>query len=245
MHVLDNPAWSALTGPQRALGVVAGTVARYEPEVSAFGAFAHEPGPAEWSAMADLIGPGSVVITTGCTGTPPPEWDLEYDGTAVQMTGEALAQNPAPVAPDGVEVVALGPGDVADMVELVDLARPGPFTPRTYELGGYVGIRRDGQLVAMAGQRMRPVGWTEISAVATHPDHRRRGLGELLVRVVAAGALARGEQPVLHASTDNTGAIRLYEAMGFVVRRRTRFVAARAPGGPTAAAPGVTLPGGG
>jgi predicted GNAT family acetyltransferase len=85
------------------------------------------------------------------------------------------------------------------------------------------------------------VGWTEISAVATHPDHRRQGLGELLVRTVAAGALARGETPMLHAAADNAAAIRLYEVMGFTVRRRTRFVAARAPGSPpvlTRALPG-------
>ncbi len=76
--------------------------------------------------------------------------------------------------------------------------------------------------------------------MATDPDHRRQGLGELLVRVVAAGIVARGEVPMLHAAADNTGALRLYGAMGFTVRRRTRFVAARAPGGPADAAPGLS-----
>jgi ribosomal protein S18 acetylase RimI-like enzyme len=243
MHVLDNPAWSALTGPQRAHGEVTGAVAHYHPDVSAFGAFGHDPGAADWSAMAELVGAGSVVITTGCTGAPPEDWVVEYDGTGVQLTGEGLAHLPAPVAPPDVEVVALGPEDAADMLELVALTRPGPFAPRTYELGGYVGIRRQDRLVAMAGERMRPVGWAEISAVATHPDHRRQGLGELMVRVVAEGVVARGEVPMLHAAADNTGAIRLYEAMGFTVRRLTRFVAARAPGTPPATPPALTPPG--
>ncbi len=242
MHALDNPAWSALTGSQRVHGEVAGTVARYLPDVSPFGAFEDVPGPDDWSAMAALIGPGSVVITTSCTATPPAGWTVEYDGPAVQLTGESLVDAPPPVPPDGTEVVELGDADVPDMLGLVALARPGPFAPRTVELGGYVGVRSHGRLVAMAGERMRPVGWSEISGVATHPDHRRRGLGELLVRVVGAGIGARGEVPMLHAAADNTDAIRLYEAMGYTLRRRTRFVAARAPGLPPSGEPVLTLP---
>ena len=242
LHVLDNPAWSALTGPQRAQGEVAGAVARYHPRISAFGAFADVPGPADWADLATLVGPGSAVITTGCTGPPPDDWEVEYDGIGVQLTGESLVDVPVPPVPDGVDVVALGADDAADMLDLVALTRPGPFAPRTWELGGYVGVRRDGHLVAMAGERMHPVGWGEISAVATHPDHRRQGLGEHLVRVVAAGIAARGEVPMLHAAADNTNAVRLYEAMGFSVRRRTRFVAARAPGTRPADEPVLTLP---
>lgn len=242
MHVLDNPVWSALTGPQRAQGEVVGDVARYDPAVSGFGAFARVPGPAEWTAMAELVGPGGVVITTGTTATPPADWHVEYDGDGVQMTGEALVDAGAPVAPAGVTVVALGAADADDMVDLVERTRPGPFTPRTHELGGYVGVRHEGRLIAMAGERMHPVGWGEISAVATDPDHRRRGLAELLVRVVAAGIVARGDVPLLHAAGTNTGAIRLYEAMGFTVRRTTRFVASRAPG--TATDVGISPPSG-
>ncbi len=242
MHALDNPAWSALTGPQRDHAQVAGPVARYLPEVSAFGAFAGRPGPSDWTAMAELVGPGAVVITTACTDTPPAGWSVEYDGGAVQLTGEPLVGLPPPRAPGGTEVVELGAADVPDMLELVALARPGPFAPRTVELGGYVGVRREGRLVAMAGERMRPVGWAEISGVATHPGHRRQGLGELLVRVVASGIAARGEVPMLHAAADNTPAIRLYEAMGFTLRRRTRFVAARAPGAAPRTGPVLTLP---
>ncbi len=146
------------------------------------------------------------------------------------MTGEAVDVDRQVDVPEGAEIVRLGADDVTDMLELVALARPGPFAPATWELGGYVGVRRGGRLVAMAGERMRPVGWAEISAVATHPDHRRQGLGELLVRVVAAGIRARDEQPLLHVSVDNVSAIRLYEAMGFVGRRTVRFLSVQVPG---------------
>ena len=233
LHVLDNPAWSALTGNQRRLGQFLGAAARFDPEISPFGAFAVEPGPNEWADMAELIGPGGVVATTGCTGTPPPGWILEFDGTGVQMTGERLLVESVSRAMGSDEVAPLGADDADDILELVDLTRPGPFAPRTYEFGGYVGIRRHGQLVAMAGERMRPEGWAEVSAVSTHPEHRRQGLAELLVRVVVAGIVAREETPYLHTGVDNVDAIRLYEAMGFTIRRHTRFVGARAPGEPT------------
>lgn len=235
MHVLDNPAWSALNGPQRHVAETAGPVARFHPAISLFGAFDQEPGPDHWAAMARLIGPGGTVITTGCTATPPDGWIVEFDGEAVQMTAEQLlaerrAVRPdGPDGPDGPDVLPLGADDVDDMLELVALTRPGPFTSRTYELGGYVGVRHQGRLIAMAGERMRPVGWGEISAVATHPDHRGQGLAERLVRVVVSRIFDRGDAPLLHTSTDNANAIRLYEAMGFTIRRETRFLATRAP----------------
>ena len=228
MHPLDNPVWSALTGPQRALAEGSGTVVRFPPGISLFGAFADEPGPPDWEAMAGLIGPGGVLITAGPTGAPPDGWATEFSGDGVQMTGEDVVADGG-TARDRPRVGALGADDVEDMLALVALSQPGPFTRRTWELGGYVGVREQGRLVAMAGERMHPEGWGEISAVATHPDHRRRGLGELVVRAVAAGITGRGDVPVLHAADDNTGAIRLYRAMGFTVRRTVRFRAVRAP----------------
>jgi len=235
MHPLDNPVWDALHGPQHEVAETGALAARYVPGVSLFGGFPEAPGPRHWDAMAGLLGEGGVVVLTGPVAPPPTGWVIEYEGTGVQMVGRALTATPDEVAasrPD-VDIVSLAGPDVPAMLQLVALARPGPFAPRTWELGGYVGVLRDGELVAMAGQRFRPTGWCEISAVATHPDHRRRGLGELLVRAVAAGIVARGETPVLHAAETNTGAVRLYEAMGFTLRRRVRFLSVRAPGGPT------------
>ncbi len=243
MHPLDNPVWSSLTGPQQDVAERVGPVARYCAGISPFGAFEDPPGPGHWRAMEELVGPGGVVILTGHTGVPPDDWSVEYDGVGVQLTGAHLVASSADVAgarPD-VAVVPLGAAEADEMVSLVELARPGPFSRRTHELGGYVGVRSGGMLVAMAGQRFHPDGWCEISAVATHPDHRRQGLGELLVRTVAAGISARGARPFLHTAADNATARRLYGAMGFTLRRQVRFVAVRAPGdGPDNPTP--TLP---
>lgn len=228
MHPLDNPVWSALTGPQRVLAEGSGSAVRFRSGRSLFGAFANEPGPADWEAMAGLIGPGGVVITAGPTGAPPEGWSVEYSGDGLQMTGEVLAGDVV-TAGDGDRVEPLGADDVEDMLALVEVAQPGPFTRRTWELGGYVGVRSQGRLVAMAGERMHPQGWGEISAVATHPDHRRQGLAELVVRAVAAGIVGRGDLPVLHVATSNVGALRLYSTMGFLGRRTIRFQAVRAP----------------
>jgi hypothetical protein len=235
MHPLDNPVWEALHGPQRDVAESNGLAVRYLPEVSRFGAFPEPPGLHHWDAMAQLVGPGQVVILTGLIADPPVDWGVEYGGIGVQMTGEGLPASTVEVASLGpdLEVVPLGGPDSADMVELVTVARPGPFTAGTWQLGGYIGVRADGRLVAMAGQRFRPPGWCEISAVATHPDYRRRGLGQHLVRMVVAGIAARDEVPLLHAASDNSDAIRLYEAMGFTHRGVAPFMAVRAPVGGT------------
>ncbi len=233
MHVLDNPVWAALHGSQQAMGTASPLAARFVPAVSRFGAFPEVPGPEHWAALAALATPGTAVATTGCTAEPPPGWTVVYDGAGVQLTGEDVAVEPmsadASVLAADDALVPLGTADAEEMLALVSLAQPGPFEVRTVELGGYVGVRHRGQLVAMAGERMRPPGWAEISAVATHPDHRGRGLAGLLTRQVARGIRARGEVPFLHASVDNAPALRLYAAMGFTRRREVRFLAAASP----------------
>ena len=115
------------------------------------------------------------------------------------------------------------------MTELVRLTRPGPFRPRTIEMGTYVGIRRNGRLIAMGGERLSPPGYTEISAVCTDPDHRGLGLASRLVLDLAHRIRARGDIPILHADARNVGAIRLYEQLGFVVRREVLFQIVTAP----------------
>ncbi len=235
MEELDNPVWSALTGPQRHLGVALDLSARFRPDVAPFGAFSAPPTEAHWAELAELTGPGGLMAITGLHGTPPDDWSDIAEIPGVQMISERPAATgpavpvPAVAGHPAEEIVDLGDGDVEDMLALVGLTRPGPFLPRTIEFGGYIGIRRHGELVAMAGERLRPPGWTEISAVATHPDHRGQGLGTLLVRAVIATAAHRGERPFLHAAADNTVAIRLYRELGFTVRRETLFVVARAP----------------
>jgi ribosomal protein S18 acetylase RimI-like enzyme len=230
MSELDNPAWGALTGHQQHLGTSTSLSARFDPAVSPFGAMADVPTVAHWADLADLVGPGgqlALVVSGGTDSDPGAGWSVVWQAAGVQMVGERIAAGPA----ETMETpVTLGVDDVGDMLALTEEARPGPFLPRTVEFGGYVGIRREGRLVAMAGERMRPPGYTEISAVATDPAHRRQGLAELLVRVVASGIDRRGEVPFLHAAATNTNAIRLYESMGFVTRRTVTFVVVQAPG---------------
>ncbi len=235
---LDNPVWWALQGSQRRLGVVSGNAARFVPEVSPFGGFGGEPDRSDWEDLASLTGPGATVAVISLdTGQreAPVGWAVAWTGPGAQMVGTGEIGRKALPAPHlrapTDSVVALGSADVEDMLSLVASSRPGPFSSRTIEFGGYVGIRRDRELVAMAGERLRPRGYGEISAVTTHPDHRRQGLAELLISTVAAGILARGDVPFLHVAADNTNALRLYEALGFTSRRTVWFTVLQVPTG--------------
>jgi predicted GNAT family acetyltransferase len=135
----------------------------------------------------------------------------------VQMVDAGVAGEPDPAA------VRLGEADVPEILDLVRRTNPGPFAERTIELGDYLGIRDGGRLVAMAGERFKVPGWTEVSAVCTDPGFRGRGLAARLVRAVVAGIRARDERPYLHAASINTGAIKLYERLGFAVRTPVIF----------------------
>ena len=117
------------------------------------------------------------------------------------------------------DIVPLSEADAPDMLALATLTEPGPFRSRTHALGDFVGVKIDGRLVAMAGERMKPTGFTEVSGVCTHPDFRGRGYAGGLMRAVAERIIARGETPFLHVYPHNEGAIALYEALGFRLRR--------------------------
>ncbi|MEU9441312.1 GNAT family N-acetyltransferase [Streptomyces sp. NPDC048304] len=222
-HVLDNPALASLTGPHAHFAERRGRVLRYPVDVSPWLALPDEPDARDWADLAALAGPGAEIPLPGFRGEVPDGWETTFRIEGVQFVDDGLA-----AAPDA-EAVRLGPADVPEMLDLVARTRPGPFLPRTVELGTYLGIRRGGALVAMAGERLHPPGWTEISAVCTDPDFRGEGLATRLILAVADGIRERGETPFLHTSAQNTRAIRLYESLGFRLRRRTAFLAARAP----------------
>ncbi len=223
-QVLDNPVWAALSDAHRGLAERHGRAARYHHEVSPFHAVADADDPTAWADLATLAGPGATVWMAGGTGRPPAGWTVDQQIDGVQLVDDAAE------AADDPEALRLTTADVPEMLDLVARTRPGPFLARTVELGHYLGIRRDGTLVAMAGERMRMPGWTEISAVCTAPEARGQGLAGRLVRAVTAGIRARGDRPMLHAAADNTGAIRLYEALGFTLRREVLFWSVRTPG---------------
>ncbi|MEU0335907.1 GNAT family N-acetyltransferase [Streptomyces sp. NPDC006193] len=222
-HVLDNPALASLTGPHAHFAERRGRVLRYPLDVSPWLALPDEPDARDWAELAGLAGPGAEVPLPGFRGEVPDGWEVTERIEGVQLVDDGLA-----AAPDA-EAVRLGPADVPEMLDLVARTRPGPFLPRTLELGVYLGIRRGGALVAMAGERLHPPGWTEISAVCTDPAFRGQGLAGRLVLAVAHGIRQRGETPFLHTGAQNTGAVRLYESLGFRLRRRTAFLTARAP----------------
>ncbi|MFE0019671.1 GNAT family N-acetyltransferase [Amycolatopsis sp. NPDC059021] len=222
---LDNPTWASLTGPHAGFAQRHGQALRYPADVVPFYAVPGEPGERIWHDLAGLAGPGQVAHVAFPDGEliPPDGWAVVNHIHGVQLVDAGLTPAEDP------EAIRLGPADVPEMLDLVERTQPGPFLPRTIELGTYLGIRHHGALVAMAGERLRPPGWTEISAVCTDPAHRGKGLATRLVLAVAAGIRARGETPMLHTTAANTTAIRLYESLGFAVRRKAEVLAVRVP----------------
>ncbi|PWJ53121.1 FR47-like protein [Quadrisphaera granulorum] len=222
---LDRAVWNALHGPHAALAVRQGRVVTYPADVSVFASLPASPTPADWDDAAALARAGAdgLLVVTGDVPEPPADWTVLMDLPGVQMVAtDAVASAPFPEA---VQLDLHDRRDVADALALVERTKPGPFFPRTMAMGTYRGVRRGGELVAMAGERLHPEGAVEISAVCTDAAWRGQGLGTRLVQAVTHGIRERGEVPFLHASATNTGAIRLYEHLGFRLRRTTRFTA--------------------
>lgn len=218
-HPLDDPVGASLAGAHAHLAQRHGAAARYRPDVASFVALPQDAGEREWADLAALLGPGGLADLFSSPATPPADWAPVFSVEGLQLVAPAYD---GPAAPDP-EVVELGPDDLPEVLALVEETRPGPFWPRTVEMGTYLGIRDGGRLVAMAGERLHPPGWTEVSAVCTAPSARGRGLAARLVRALAARIDARGEGAFLHVVAGNTGALDLYERLGFVVRREVVF----------------------
>jgi len=211
--LLDNPAYGALCGAHARLAQVRGRARRYPADVAPFLALPSPPSAQDWRDAAGLVSPGTYVAGRYGAAELPDGWRAVQAFELVQMIEERVT------GVDCAEAIPLGAADVPEMLELVAQTEPGPFLPRTVELGDYLGIRRDGALVAMAGERFRLDGWTEISAVCTSPDHRGQGLASQLMGASIAVIQRRSERAFLHVMSTNTGAIRLYEALGFRVRQ--------------------------
>ena len=196
------------------------------PDVGVFGALADPGDTAAWDDLAELVGPGRGVGLFPLVAPLPDGWTESFRLAGVQMTADGVGGDRRD------DVVDLGSADVDEVMDLVERTRPGPFARRTIELGGYVGVRADDRLVAIAGRRLATDRFVEISAVCVDPDHRRQGLARVVVDAVIAGIRAEGRVPMLHAAADNTGAIALYEAMGFEHTAAFDFVGVQAPRDP-------------
>lgn len=213
MRPLDRPIWSALSTVHAGLSRGGPLAKRYMPDVNVFAATGDET-PGALTALEELVEPGEqVYLLQVPTIAVPPGLTAVKRAPGVQM----VASRAVPKVPRN-DMLVLGEADAPEMLALAQLTEPGPFRPRTRVMGEFIGIRIDGRLAAMAGERFRFPGHTEVSGVCTHPDFRGRGLARRLSTEVAAKIMARGEMPFLHAWKSNTPAISLYESLGFVLR---------------------------
>ncbi len=210
MHFLDNPVWSALTTRQAPLAKVQGQARRFPAEMSTLAALAEER-PEFYADLGMLAVPTQIVaLLLKAPPEAPPGWEMVRTAPLLQM----IHENGVPAGTEH-PIMRLGASDAAEMVALAELTKPGPFAMRTHELGTYIGIRHNGKLVAMAGERLRVPGFTEVSGVCTHPEHTGKGYAAVLIRELLGQIRTRGEQPFLHVREANTRAAGLYRYLGF------------------------------
>lgn len=200
--------WHALHGPHRHLAIGGGGACRYPADVAPFAAMA-EPSAAAQRELHSLLDPGESVWISDSPSHPGLAVQQELD--CVQM----VLPREAPLPPPGPGIAALSGENAVEMVALTDVAFPGFFRPATYRMGSYAGVRVDGRLVAMAGERLRLEGYPEISGICTHPEHRGRGLAAGLIGHLVQAHRRDGLTSWLHVGAPNTRAIDLYLHLGF------------------------------
>ncbi len=212
-EVLERPVWSMLTGPQAHLAVATGGAVRIDPRYGPFAAARDQSDEAQAGLAATLTGPDDTIWLVERE-----EWSAPAGTRVVRVAPllQMVAENPSPLRDADGPFVALGDANVAEMTELALATEPGPWGPMTHRYGQFWGIRENGRLLAMAGERMRPApGLAEVSGVCTWPDQRGRGLAGALIRRVMADQVARGDTPYLHSYSGNAAAIGLYESLSF------------------------------
>jgi ribosomal protein S18 acetylase RimI-like enzyme len=209
MDTLDNPAWHSLA-LQTEFAEGDSRARRYLPDIDPVAALPDGAPPEAWAALRPLVGANEPVHLLQPAFEVPDDWSVGHRGTVVQMIG---VEPSARIA--GVPFIDLGVEDGPEMLALALATEPGPFAARTHELGQFVGIRIDGRLVAMAGERFVLPGMTEVSAVCTHPQHRGKGWAAALTAEMSARIHERGQTPFLHVVESNTTARGVYERIGF------------------------------
>lgn len=222
MNPLDNIIWHALNTRHAKFALGSDIVKLFVPEVAPFSAFP-DPGNDDYGALEKLIPQGQVTaLFIREEYAPRGGWEVTGGGPLLQMVREVKGD--AGLVPPSPDIETLGAQQSAEMIDLVTLAKPGPFNTRTHEMGDYYGLRAGGKLAAMSGERLKIPGFTEVSAVCTHPDHLGKGYAGMLMSRVIRGIEARGETPFLHSRADNDRAIALYERLGFRKRSAGHFV---------------------
>jgi ribosomal protein S18 acetylase RimI-like enzyme len=217
-HPMDNPIWSSLTTEQCAFAIGDERARRYAASIAPFVGIPEDNDDSRVAA-ANLVAPGECVYFVGLGPSDLTGWDLLSDSYILQMMWDFATELPR----DRTGIVELSAADAPAMVELTTLAFPGFFRERTVELGRYCGIKNGHQLLSMAGERMRATGFQEISGVCTHPDYIGRGYSAKLNACMIESICARGVQPFLHVSSNNTRAQSLYRRLGFQTRAELRL----------------------
>ena len=214
---LDNPFWSSLGSVHQQLALRSGDAARYPPQYAPFFGVA-EMKASVAAALDALVAPGESVYLLGVAPRPPARWQLEAFHPLAQM----VCEEPIPVI-DGPEMIELSERHRADVLALTRLVYPHYFRERTMEMGRYFGIYQDGRLAAMIGERLGTDSARELSAICTHPDFAGRGYARRLTAMLTNDTLQQGRMPFLHVSHENPRAKRLYEQIGFRLRRDIPF----------------------
>lgn len=209
-QLLDRITWHALSGPHAKFAAGTEDARRYAPGFSPIIGFASAERP-NFTALAGFCEPGEHFYCDGWSGPAPAGWQVDAESTMFKMVWEGAI----PAADEAPEAVRLGSEHVSQALDLAALTQPGPFGPRTIELGEYFGYFEGPRLVAMAGERMCAGAMREISGVCTHPDFQGRGLARRLMFKLIRRQMQRGETPFLHVMRSNSGAHGLYERMGF------------------------------
>jgi predicted GNAT family acetyltransferase len=213
-HPLDRPVWSALTTRQTHLGRGDRLARRYHPDVAPFAAVEVETSEA-FASLRQLIGPDDgVAVLSSDALEELPGLQAERIGLIHQMIAPTSVE-----AVDASDFIRLGPDAIEEMMRLTKQTNPGPFSKRTHETGDYIGLRHEGRLIAMAGQRMQLDGYVEISAVCVSDEHRGQGIAARLIDVLREEILRNGDVPFLHVFSHNHPAIALYERLGFTLRQ--------------------------
>jgi len=226
--VLANAVWHSLGGDHAVHAQGDGLARGYDQDVSVFHAIDQATADA-WDALASIATNGvAVLFREAPLPAPAAGWKVLFAGEGHQMVRTSRGTDPPPL-PREATMRPLTVDDVDAMTDLVTRTEPGPWRPRTIELGGYVGIFHGSSLVAMAGRRLRPPGYCEISAVCTEPSARRRGYASIVTIAVADAITAEGITPMLHVADDNPNARAVYEQLGFETVRICGFSALGVP----------------